>query len=150
MKSNIEAADKRRVRFLKCYLIGLVPFLVLSLTRFFFRQGGLNARPIGVAVLIGMLLSLLVLAISTIGSAMLGRTIKDDPSLKEALNDELVTALEAQSWKAAFLGAVASTVFFALVWFVYPVSDPVLIALTSVITGAGAYRANFYFRYTSS
>jgi hypothetical protein len=148
--NNIEAVDKQRVLFLQWYLIGLGPFLVLSITRFFFRQGGLNSQPIGTAVLIGMLISLLILAISTIGSATLCRKIKDDPTLKDALNDELVIALEVQSWKAAFIGAVTITVFFALVSFVYPVNDPVLIALTSIITGAGAYRANFYFQYKSS
>ena len=150
MNRDIETLDKLRMRFLQWYLIGLVPFLVLSITRFFFRRDGLNSQPIGTAVLIGLLLSLLILAISTIGSAILGRTIKNDPSLADALNNELVRALETQSWKAAFLGVVATIVFFALVWFLYPVSDPVLVALTSIITGAGAYRANFYFRYRSS
>jgi drug/metabolite transporter (DMT)-like permease len=150
MNSDIEMLDKKRMRYLEWYLIGLVPFMILSVTRFFFRLGGLNSRPIGQAVFIGLILSLLLLAISTIGSAILGRTIRKEPSLKDALHNELVQSLEVQSWKAAYLGAVGTTIFFAAAWFFYPISDPVLVALTSIIAGAGAYQATFYFKYRSS
>jgi hypothetical protein len=150
MKPDIESLDKRRMRYLELYLIGFVPFIMLSVTRFFFRLGGLNSQPIGIAVLVGLILSVLLLALSVIGSALLERTIKDNPSLKEALHNELIQALEVQSWKAAYLGAVGATIFFAMVWFIYPVSDPVLVALTAIIAGAGAYQATFYFKYRSS
>jgi hypothetical protein len=150
MNMDIELLDERRMRYLRWYLIGFVPFLVLSVTRFFFRRGGLNSQPIGTAVLVGLVLSLLVIAISTFASAVLGMTIKGDPTLKEALDNEYIRALEVKSWKAAYLGAVAATVFFAVAWFFYPVSDPVMVALTSIITGAGAYQATFYMNYRSS
>jgi hypothetical protein len=110
----------------------------------------LNSQPIGIAVLIGLILSILLLALSVTGSALLEKTIKDDPLLREALHNELIQALEVQSWKAAYLGAVGTTIFFAVVWFFYPVSDPVLVALTAIIAGAGAYQATFYFKYRSS
>jgi len=149
MKSDIENLDKRRMRYLEWHLIGSVLFLILSLTRFFFRLEGLNSQPIGKAVFVGLLLSLLILAVSTIGSALLGRAIRDTGTLSEALNDELIQALEIQSWKAAYLGSIAATIFFAAAWFFYPISDPVLVVLTSVIAGAGAYQATFYFKYRS-
>lgn len=150
MNRSIEFVDKLRMRYLRWHLIGVALFLLLSVTRFFFRHGGLNSQPIGMAVLLGLTTALLIMAISTVGLALLARSIKDDPALEEALNNELVAALETQSWKAAFLAVVATAVFFALVGFFYPVKDPVLVALTSIVAGAGAYRANFYFRYRSS
>ena len=150
MNSDIETLDKRRMRYLEWYLIAFVPFIILSLTRFFFRLGGLNSQPIGRVVLIGLILSLLLLAASTIGSAHLARRIKNEPSLKEALHNELVRSLEVQSWKAAYVGAVGTTIFFAVAWFFYPISDPVMVALTSLIVGASAYQATFYFKYRSS
>jgi hypothetical protein len=150
MNFEIEMLDKRRMRYLEWYLIGLVPFTILSVTRFFFRLGELNSQPIGRAVFIGLILSLLLMAISSIGSVILWRAIKNEPSLKDALHNELVQSLEAQSWKAAYFGAVGTTIFFAAVWFFYPISDPVLVALTSIIAGAGAYQATFYFKYRSS
>ena len=150
MVSDIENLDKKRMRYLALYLVGFVFFLILSITRFFFRLRWLNSQPVGTAVLIGLLLSLLLLVISTIGTLSLGRKIKSDPLLKEALYNELVQSLEVQSWRAAFLGAAATTVFFAVAWFFYPVCDLVMVALTSIIAGLGAYQATFYFKYRSA
>jgi predicted RND superfamily exporter protein len=147
---DIERLDRRRMRYLEWHLIGFVPFIALSLTRFFFRDGGLNSEPIGVFVLVGLILCLLVLIASTIASAILGRSIRDQPALQEALDNEFVRAIETRSWKAAYLAAAGTTVFFAVAWFFYPISDPVLVALTSIIAGAGAYQATFYFRYRAS
>ena len=150
MDSDIERLDKKRMSFLALYLVGSVIFIILSVTRYFFRLRGLNTQPIGIAVLIGLLLSLLVLGISTIGSLLLGRKIKRDPLLKEALYNEMVRSLEVQSWRAAYFGAAATTVFFAVTWFFYPVCDPVMVSLTSIIAGLGAYQATFYFKYRSA
>jgi membrane protease YdiL (CAAX protease family) len=150
MTDDLEALDRRRMRYLEYFLIGFVPFLILSIARFFFRQSGLNHEPIGTAVLIGLILSVVVIALSTLGSASLAREIKDNPSIQEALNNELIQAIELRSWKAAYLGAIAVSVFFAVTHFFYLICDPVLTALTSIITGAGAYQAFFYFRYKAS
>ena len=149
MNSEIEILDKRRMRLLQWYLVGCGFFIILSLTRFFFRRAGLNSQPIGVAVLVGLLLCLAVLILSTIGSVRLAQKIKNDPSLQEALYNELVRSLEVQSWRSAFFGAIATNVFFALAWFFYPVCDPVMVSLTSLIVGLGAYQATFYLKYRS-
>lgn len=147
MNSEIERLDRRRMRYLEWYLMGCLVFIILSVTRYFFRLGDLNALPVGKAVLYGLILSLLVLAASALASARLGRKINQDPALKEALNNELVQALDVQSWKAAFFGAVGTTLFFALSWFFYPVCDPVMTALTAIIVGFGSYQGTFYFKY---
>ena len=150
MKSDIERWDKMRMRYLEWYLIGFVAFITLSVARFFFRLGGLNNQPIGIVVLIGLVISLLVLILSTLGLSILGKKIKNNPGLKEALNNELIQSLEIRSWKSAYIGAIAATIFFAAAWFFYPVYDPVMIALTSIISGAAAYHATFYFKYKLS
>ena len=150
MESDIEMLDKKRMRYLAWYLVGCVFFILLSVTRYFFRLRDLNSKSIGIVVLIGLLLSLLVLVISTIGSISLGRKIKRDPLLKEALHNELVRSLEVESWRAAYFGAAATTVFFAVAWFFYPLCDPVMVALTTIIVGLGAYQGTFYFKYRSA
>jgi hypothetical protein len=149
VNTKIETLDRKRMRYLEWYLIGFGVFLALSITRFFFRGGGLNSQPIGTAVFIGLLVSLADVAVSTLGLALLGREIKADPSLRDALYNELVQSLETLSWKAAYISAIGTTSFFAAVSFFYPVCDPVLVALTSIIAGAGAYQAMFYFKYRS-
>lgn len=150
MNPEIESLDKQRMRYLELTLIGIAAVLILSVIRFFFRLRDLNAQPIGIAVLIGLILSFLLMAFSAIGSARIGRKINKDPALKEALYNELVQSIEVKSWRAAFLGAVATTAFFALTYFFYPVCDPVMVALTSIIAGLGAYQGTFYFEYRSS
>jgi hypothetical protein len=150
MFSDVEHLDRRRMRFLEWYLISFVAFLLLMLARFFFRAEGLNSQPIGIAVLAGLIVTALVQAGSAFGQALLARRIRSDPSLEAALNNEWIQALETQSWRAAYFGAAAATVFFAVASFFYPVCDPVLIALVAIITGFGAYQGTFYFKYRSS
>ncbi|NIS79297.1 MAG: hypothetical protein GTO14_03545 [Anaerolineales bacterium] len=125
MTDDIEALDRRRMRYLEWFLIGFVPFLILSMARFFFRQSGLNQEPIGIAVLIMLIASVVVIALSTFGSVAMARRIKDSPSIREALNNELIQAIEMGSWKAAYIGAIAASAFFGLASFFYPICDPV-------------------------
>jgi hypothetical protein len=148
--SEIEILDAKRMRHLEIYILGVGIFIALSVTRYFFRLGGLNAQPIGVAVLVGLIISLGVIGLSAILSAQFWKRVKYDPELMDALNNELIQALQLKSWKAAYLGAVGATMFFAVVGLFYPVSDPMLMALTSIIAGAGAYQATFYFLYRAS
>ena len=147
MNGEIETLDKRRMRNLEWFLIGSVTIILLSVTRYFFRLGELNSEPIGSFVLAGLLVSLLVLIRCTVESYRIGRRLREEPSLKEALDNELLQAIEVQSWKAAFMGAVGATIFFAITWFFYPVCDPVMVALTSIVMGAACYQANVYFTY---
>ena len=150
MNTDIEFLDQKRMKFLKWYLIGFTICLVLMLTRHFFRLNGLNSQPIGIAVLMGTIATLLLQVISVVMSALLERDINQDPRLKAALNNELVKSLITQSWIAAYIGSSAMTLFFAITWSFYPVCDPITISLTSIVAGAGASRAYFYFRYKMS
>lgn len=150
MNTDIETLDQERMKYLKWYLIGFTIFMVLILTRHFFRLDGLNSQPIGYAVLTGLILGLLLQAVCMIKSALLERDIHHDPRLEAALNNELVKSLMTQSWIAAYIGAAGTTLFFAVTWSFYPICDPVTISLTAIAAGAGASRGYFYFRYKMS
>jgi hypothetical protein len=150
MNTDIEYLDQQRMRFLKWYLIGFAIFMILMLIRHFFRTSGLNATPIGTAVLIGLILTLILQAVSMFQSGLLERDIQRDPILKAALNNELVQSITTKSWVAAYLGACGMTLFFAITWAFYPICDPVTISLTSIAAGAGASRFYFYFQYKMS
>ena len=147
MNTDIEYLDQQRMKFLKWYLVGFGIFMILMLTRHFFRLSGLNSQPIGNVVLTGLFLTLLLQVICVIQSALLERNIHQVPHLEAALNNELVKSLTTQSWVAAYVGTSAMTLFFAITWSLYPICDPVTISLTSIIAGAGASRAYFYFKY---
>jgi len=150
MLTDVEHLDRRRIKLLEWYLISFVVFLILILVRFFFRAEGLNSQPIGIAVLSGLILTTLIQAGSALSQALLARRIRSDPGLEAALNNELVQSLETQSWRAAYFAATGTVLFFAVVSFFYPICDPVMIALTAIITGFGGYQATFYFKYRSS
>lgn len=147
MTQDIEVLDQRRMVFLKWYLIGFAAFMCLMLTRYFFRKSGLNTQPVGIAVLVGLIVTLLLQVVCIAASALLERDIHQDPHLEAALNNELVKALLTQSWIAAYIGTAGMTLFFAVTWAFYPICDPVMISLTSIAAGAGANRAYFFFRY---
>ena len=149
MISGIDALDRTRMKLLEWYLASFVVFLLLTIVRFFLRADGLNSQPGGIALLVGLIITLLIQAGSAIGTAWLAQKIRSNPDLEEALNNELIRSLETQSWKAAYFGAAGSTVFFAVVSFFYPVCDPVMIALTAIVTGLGTYQATFYLKYRS-
>ena len=138
------------MRLLEWYLVSCACFLLLMIARFFFRAGGLNSQPIGMAVLAGLIVTLLLQAASAFGQALLAIRIRSDPNLEAALNNELIQSLEVQSWRAAYFGAAGATLLFAIVSTFYPVVDPVMIALTAIIAGFGAYQATFYFKYRAS
>ena len=147
MNTDIEYLDQQRMNYLKWYLVAATIFMLLLLTRHFFRLGGLNSQPIGILVLIGLVLTLISQAIFLVRSALLARDIRQDPRLEAALNNELVKSIETQSWVAAYLGTAGMTLFFAVTWSFYPICDPVTICLTAIAAGAIANRAYFYFRY---
>lgn len=142
-----ETIENKRMHFLKLYIIGFTIFIVLMLVRHFFRSSGLNEQPIGLVILAGLVISVIIQAVSVLLSGLLEKDIRSDPLLKASLQDELVQTLTLQSWIAAYIGAAGMTVFFAIVWNFYPLCDPVTISLSSIATGAGAHRIYFYFRY---
>jgi hypothetical protein len=150
MDTDIEFLDRQRMKFLKWYLVGFAIFMIMILTRHFFRLGGMNSQPIGIVVLSGLFLSLIIQVISVIRSALLEKNIHQKPHLEAALNNELVKSLTTQSWMVAYFGTSAMTLFFAVTWAFYPICDPVTISLTSIVTGAGVSRAYFYFKYNMS
>ena len=150
MDTDIERLDLRRLRILGTYLIFFVGFVILTLVRFFFRVPGLNERPIGLAVLAGLIVTLIAQVVSIFMQARLVAKINKDPRLKAAFDNEWLRLLETQAWKAAYIGAAGTVLFFAIVSAFYPVCDPVMIALTAIVIGAGAQRTTFYFKYKSS
>jgi hypothetical protein len=150
MESDIERLDETRMLYLKWYLIGFTIFILLFFTRHFFRQDGLNEKPIGYLIFTGLVLTILLQAYTMFRYARLAVKIHRNPSLETALNNELIQYYETRSWIAAFIGSVASTLIFAVTYPIYPICDPVTISLTAIVSGLGIKQAYFYVKYKSS
>jgi hypothetical protein len=149
MLTEIERLDRKRLRILGVYVTSFASFVILSLIRFFFRAYGLNQQPIGVVVLIGLGITLVVMVACVTRQAFLAARTNKDPKLKAAFASEMLLHLDAQAWRAAYIGTAVTVLFFAIASSFYPVCDPLMIALTSIIVGAGVQRAAFFFKYRS-
>jgi hypothetical protein len=147
MTKDVEHIERKRMLYLKWYIFGFTIFIILMLVRHFLRLGGLNQELLGAIVLVGLIAGVVIQAVFILLSAFLENGIRTDSQLKAALQNELVQSIHQQSWFAAYLGAAAMTVIFAVSWFFYPLCDPVTIALCSIAAGAGAHRIHFYIRY---
>jgi len=149
MLTEIEALDRERLRTLGVYIAGFASFVILSLVRFFFRAYGLNQRPIGTVVLIGLGLTLCVMATCVVRQGFLAARINKNPKIKAAFASEMLQLIDAQAWRAAYIGSAVTVLFFAITSSFYPVCDALMIALTSIIVGAGVQRTAFFFKYRS-
>jgi hypothetical protein len=150
MTVDIEQTDRMRMSYLRGFLVAFLIFLILWLMRFFMRWDSLNTTAIGALVLAGLIAAVAIQAFFMARLSILGRTIRKDPVLAQALNNEFVMRCELRSWKAAFVASACSTMGLALISFFHPVNDLVFVALTAIIVGAGAYRASFYILYSSN
>jgi len=149
MTTGIEQFDRKRLRILGVYVASFVASVILSLVRFFFRASGLNQQLVGTVVLASLGITLAVMVVCVVRLALLAARVNRDPKLKAAFADEMLLLLDAHAWRAAYIGTAVTLLFFAIVSSFYPVRDPLMIALTSIVVGAGVQRAAFFFKYRS-
>jgi len=151
MTNLIEETERQQQKYWKGFLAAWFMAIVLLIVRHLFgsvlKQYELNSRPIGIVVLtVTVILLLMVLFFVVKLYLLLGRA-KSDPQLKEALVDnELSKLYVLESWKAAFIGAVATPFAFLLISSVHPINDLLLVALSTCVVGSGAFLISFYLK----
>ena len=151
MTNVIEAADRQQMRLWRRLLLAFVLLEVLLIVRYLFgtvfEEYGLNARPLGIAVLVVSIALVIVASVLIVRLGLFAAKAKADPRLREALIDnELVKWNLAQAWMAGFLGAVATPFVFLLISSFYPIDDLLLVAFSSVAIGSLAFLISFYLR----
>ena len=72
------------------------------------------------------------------------RKIREDPSLKEALHDELFQLNELKAWKTAFFSVIGFNVLVAVLSLFIVFEDLMLIFLTTLLIGFGSYSLTLY------
>jgi hypothetical protein len=147
----IEQTDRQQQRYWRGYLITFFLAVVLLIVRYLFgtvfAEHELNSRPIGILVLVASVALLATMLVLVVRLGMLKARAAADPELKEALIDnELVRLHLAQSWKAAFIGAVTTPFVFLLISTFHPFDDLLVVALSTASVGAGVFLVTFYLK----
>ena len=151
MTSLIEDTEGQQLKYWKGCLIAWLLAMALLIVRHLFgsvlKEHELNSRPIGIVVLTVNVILLLTVLLFVVRLYLLFVRAKSDPQLKEALIDnELSSLYILRSWKAGFIGAVATPFAFLLISSVHPINDLLLVALSTCAIGSGAFLISFYLK----
>ena len=151
MTNPIEEVDKQQQRYWGLFLIAFLLLSILLTVRYLFGtvfgKHELNSRPIGVAVLVVSVALAITMLVVIVRLGLLAARAGADPALRAALIDnELVSLYLAQSWKAGFIGAVATPFIFLLISSFHPINDLLLIALATANVGCGAFLISFFLK----
>ena len=151
MTNLIEETERQQHKYWKGFLIAWFLAMALLIVRHLFgsvfKEYELNSRPIGIVVLTVTVVLLLTTLYFVVKLYLLLVRAKSDPQLKEALVDnELSKLYVLESWKAAFIGTVATPFAFLLISSFHPINDPLLVALSTCTVGSGAFLTSFYLK----
>jgi hypothetical protein len=143
MNNKIEIFDQKRIQFLKWQIIGIMVFLIISITEMILKFSGIPIQDIRLISLPILVFSVLLQAFFVMKLAFLQKKINQDIELKNALDNELVNLNRMKAWRTGFIILALSTCVFGVLSIFFPV-DPVYAALTSIIAGAGGYNLGFF------
>jgi len=151
MTNLIEKTERQQLKYWKISLVAWFLAMALLIVRHLFgtvfKDYELNSQPIGIVVLIVNVILLLTVLFFVVKLYLLFLKAKADPQLKEALIDnELSKLYILQSWKPAFIAAVATPFAFLLISSFHPITDLLLVALSTCAIGSGAFLTSFYFK----
>jgi hypothetical protein len=148
MSNLIEEIDRKQRRLFKGFLIAFFLALALLVVRAIFYYGlgeyELNSQPIGIAVLVVTIITVVIAAYFVIMLGILKSKINSDPKLREALiENELAKLYAVESWRSAFIGAVVTPFVFLFISSFYTFCDLLTVALTTAVVGSATYLVSF-------
>lgn len=143
MNNKIEYFDLKRIRFLKWQIIGVMLFIITSISEMILKFSGISIIDIRLVSLPILIFSVLLQGLFVIKLALLQMKIDKDIDLKNALNNELVNLNRMKAWRTGFIVLSLFTGVFGVLSIFFPV-DPVYAALTSIVAGAGGYNLGFF------
>jgi len=144
MTTQIESLYRIRKKYRGAYIIGLSIFFIAWIARSICKVIELNMQDLHVTIFIILLLSLFYMAYYAIRFNIVERQIRGDPSLREALHDELFQLNELKAWRTAFFSVIGFTVLAAILSLFITIEDLMLIFITTLLIGFGSYSLTLY------
>jgi hypothetical protein len=145
MSTQIEIADQRRTRYRGGHIVWLIVFFVAWLVRSILKVAELEMDTLHTGLLAVLIFSVLAQAYYAVRIKLLEREIRRDPSLRHALDNELVHLHQLKAWRAAFFTVILFIVLAAVLSLFVDFNDLMLIFITALLIGFGTYNTTVYF-----
>lgn len=141
MTTNLEIVDHKRKTYRAGYILAFVVFFAAWITRSILKIFDLEMDLLESILMVVLILAVLVQAYFVLRDHLLKTQLRDDPSLKDALNDELVQLNELKAWRVAFFSIVGYIILAGVLSLFVMIDDPMLIYITALLIGFGAYNS---------
>lgn len=145
MTTKIEFFDQKRKRNRGGFLVWSTIFFIAWFFRAGFKLLELENDLIYTILLVVLLVSIGFQVVFVLWDRRLDTEMKNDPLLREALNDELVQLNELRAWKVAFFALIGFILFAAIISMLIEINDLMLIYLTALLVGFGTRNMAVYF-----
>jgi hypothetical protein len=144
MTSQFEIMNQQRNHCRAGYLLALAVFILIWVARNTLQLSGRGEGTLADILLALMVVCLAVQTFFVVKEVRLKRIMKQDPVLREMMNDELVHLNELKAWRTAFLALVGYMCLVTLLSLAVELPETGRLMVTGLLVGFGAYSACAY------
>lgn len=144
MTTKFELYNQRRIRYQKGYLSGLVVFFVVWIIRSTLKIMDAEAGFLESILLIILIACVAVQAFYALKENLIKIEMNKDPSMQEAMQDELMQLNELKAWRTAFFSLVGFIFIVAILSLFIQFNDMMLIFITALLIGFGSYNSTVF------
>jgi hypothetical protein len=144
MTTKFELLNQKRNRYRGAYLVALAVFFITWIARSALRLSGGEDGMLGDALLILMYVCLGIQTFFVVKEVRLKMEMKQDPALREMMNDELVRLNELKAWRTAFFALIGYICLMVVLSLIIDFPDLGRVLVTGLLVGFGAYGASAY------
>lgn len=144
MSTKGEIYYNLRKKYRGAHVYGLIAFTLAWIARSIYKISHFEDENLYLVIFVILFLALAYLSYYAIRFNIVERKINRDPSLKEALHDELFQLNELRAWKTAFFSLMGFNILMALLSLFVVFNDIMLVFITSFLVGFGSYSMTMY------
>jgi hypothetical protein len=144
MTTRFEQLNQKRNRYRGAYLIALGAFFIIWITRSALRISGREDGMLGDALLVFLFVCVGIQSFFVMKEVRLKMEMKQDPALREMMNDELVRLNELKAWRTAFFALIGYICLMVVLSLIVDIPDLGRVLVTALLVGFGAYNVAAY------
>ncbi len=144
MTTKIERFDQQRGKNRQGFLVWSTIFFISWFIRSGLKIAEVENDTVFTVLLVVLIISLVLQVVYMFKDHRLDVEMKQDPRLKEAMNDERIQLNELRAWKVGFFALIGFIIFAAIVSLLIEINDMMLVYLTALLIGFGARNTAVY------